>query len=144
MSDQALKNYYASYARALELLRHPGKATPGTLAACVKQAGNSSFNRLFCLAVRRELKLQAEGRPSMPREQYKPAVTDIWRLFKAHIDGDGSDAFWDSLVDGLGEIITRYGHCQLIVDLAIHVVLETIEAAVKEKGDMKSTDVRHT
>lgn len=133
MSEQELRYYYEAYAKALAMLQHPEKVTENEIAARINQIGNSIFNRLFCLAVWREVKLQKEKRPSMPQKQYKDAITDVWRFFKRYSDGNGSDAYWDSLVDEIYDIVNRYQHCTFINDLVIHVTLEIIEDRWRRK-----------
>jgi len=128
MTEKELKEYwYAAYAKALVMLQHPEKVTEKEIAACIRQAGKGVFNRLFCLVVWQEVKREKAGKRSLPKEQYKAAITDIWRLFKQYSNGDGSDAYWDNLVNDLCEIIERYQDCMFIIDLAVNVTLEAIE-----------------
>lgn len=136
MTEEELKGYwYAAYAKALAMLQHPEKVKEKEIAACIRQTGDSVFNRLFCLAVWQEVKRVRAGKPSMPHGRYKDAITDIWRVFKQYSTMDGTDAYWDSLVQELGNIMNRYGHCQFITDLAVHVVLESIEDICYRKDE---------
>lgn len=128
MTEQELKKYwYAAYAAALSMLRHPETVTPKEISAGVKACGSGVFNRLFCLAVWQEVQLQKAGKPSIPPEQYKDAVADVWRIFKNYGDGDGSESYWDRLVEELCGVMKQYEHCPLIMNLVIHVTLEAIE-----------------
>lgn len=134
MTDKELKDHwYTAYAMALAALQHSEAVTERTAAAGVKRCGDGVFNRLFCLAVWQEVKLAKAGEPSIPPEKYKDAVTDTWRVFRRFADGDGSDTYWDNVVDGIGNVINRYGNCQFIMNLAIHVTLEAIEDIQRRK-----------
>ncbi len=134
MTEKELKEYwYTAYAKALVMLQHPEKVTEKEIADGVRQAGNGVFNRLFCLAVWQEVKRKKTGKPSMPPEQYKAAITDIWRLFKQYSNGDGSDAYWDGLIDDLCKFMERYQDCMFIMDLAVNVTLEAIEDIWRRK-----------
>lgn len=134
MTEQELKKYwYAAYAAALSMLRHPETVTPKEIASGVKACGSGVFNRLFCLAVWQEIQLQKAGKPSIPPEQYKDAVADVWRIFKNYGDGDGSESYWDRLVEELYGVMERYQRCPLIMNLVIHVTLETIEDIQRKK-----------
>lgn len=134
MTDKELKeHWYTAYAMALAALQHPEAVTEQTVAAGVKRYGDGVFNRLFCLAVWQEVKLAKVGKPSIPPEKYKDAVTDTWRVFRRFADGDGSDVYWDNVVDGIGDVMNRYGNCQFIMNLAIHVTLEAIEDIQRRK-----------
>ncbi len=133
MTEKELKGYYAAYARALIMLQHPETVTEKEIAACVRQTGNSVVNRLFCMAVWQEVKFEKEGKPSMPQGQYKDAITDVWRFFRRYNDGDGSDSYWDGLVEGLYAVMGRYQHCPFIMNLAVHVTLEAIEDGWRKK-----------
>lgn len=134
MTENELKEYwYVAYGRALSMLLHPDKVTGAMVAAGVKHCGDGVFNRLFCLTVWQEVKLAKTGKPSIPCAQYKNAVTDIWKIFRRFADGDGSDAYWDKLVEELGIVMNRYGCCQFIINLAVHVTLEAIEDIQRKK-----------
>lgn len=134
MTEKELKEYwYAAYARALSMLQHPDKVTEAVVATQVRHCGSGAFNRLFCLGVWQEVKLAKEGKPSIQPGQYKDAVTDVWRIFRDYSGGDGSEPYWDSLVEEIGRVTDRYQHCPFIMNLAIHVTLETIEEIQKKK-----------
>lgn len=134
MTEKELKeHWYAAYSMALAALQHPELVTERTVATGVKCCGGSIFNRLFCLAVWQEVKVAKAGKPSIPTNKYKDAVTDVWRLFRRFADGDGSNVYWDSLVDELKAVVGRYGNCPLIVNLAVHVTLEAIEDIQRRK-----------
>lgn len=138
MTEKELKEYwYTAYARALSMLQHPDKVTRGIVAAHIRHYGNGVFNRLFCLTVWQEVKLAKAGKPSLPYGQYKDAVTDVWKIFRRFADGDGSDAYWDSLVEELGAVMQCYGCCPFIMNLAVHVTLETIEDIQRKKQTTK-------
>ena len=128
MTEKELKEYwYAAYARALVMLQHPERVTEKEIAACIRQAGKGVFNRLFCLVVWQEVKREKAGECSLSKEQYKAAITDVWRLFKQYSGVDGSGAYWDNLVNDLCKVIERYQGRMFIIDLAVNVTLEAIE-----------------
>ena len=137
MTEQELKKYwYAAYAAALSMLRHPETVTPKEISSGVTACGSGVFNRLFCLAVWQEVQLQKAGKPSIPPEQYKNAVADVWMIFKNYGDGDGSESYWDRLVEELCRVMKQYQRCPLIINLVIHVTLEAIEDIQQKKQAM--------
>lgn len=79
------------------------------------------------------MQLQKAGKPSIPPEQYKGAVADVWRSFRYYGDGDGSEPYWDRLLEEIYRVMGQYQHCSFIMNLTIHVTLETIEDIQRKK-----------
>ncbi len=61
-------------------------------------------------------------------------LTDTWRLYRKYADVQGTDQYWDSLVEESRAISKKYGECKFIIDLVLAVINE-LERKAKESGD---------
>lgn len=131
--EELKKCYYPAYAQALHMLLHPEEVTQNNVSTWVKRCGKTVFNRLFCLVVWQENRRQRAGTPSMEPNQYKCVITELWNLFRDYADGDGSDQYWDEIVDRLRQILAKYGYSEFVKNVAVNVTLEEIERINRRK-----------
>ena len=76
------------------------------------------------------------GETVYPARTVQNAVADVWMIFKNYGDGDGSESYWDRLVEELCRVMKQYQRCPLIINLVIHVTLEAIEDIQQKKQAM--------
>ena len=134
MSKEQLKMYWQAYTDAWMLMKNWKKVTKKHIEEMLSKHDIGVMRRLFCLAVWHEIKRVKAGGEPLPEKNYQRAFTCTWKLFKQYSEPNGSDEYWDGLIDGIKDLGMEFGESQFIKNLLIHVLLEEIERIYREKN----------